>query len=170
MADRRGRLQLKAPEVLWRISNRADLTGLGGEKSDGRWHTAAHGKRIVYLSEHPALALVEVLANLHGNPRLLPESYQLIKVRVEPEISSERFDIDSLSDKWHEDLNETQAAGDEWLARGSSALLGVPSSPSPESVNFLLNPLHADARRMKIDWAKWIRYDKRLFGIRDAIS
>ncbi len=42
--------------ILWRISNHDDLVGLGGEKADGRWHSAARGKRIVYLSEHPALA------------------------------------------------------------------------------------------------------------------
>jgi RES domain-containing protein len=159
-----------APDYLWRISNRADLTGLGGEKSDGRWHTAAHGKRVVYLSEHPALALVEVLANLHGDPRLLPNTYQLISVRIEAGLAAEEFDSASLSENWRADLNETQAAGDEWLARGSSALLAVPSGPSPESVNYLLNPLHGNARRLAIEWAKWFGYDKRLFGIRDGRS
>lgn len=155
-----------APGYLWRISNRADLTGLGGEKSDGRWHTAAHGKRIVYLSEHPALTLVEVLANLHGDPRLLPNTYQLIKVRVEPGLPCEQFDAAALAENWRADFNETQAAGDEWLARGSSALLAVPSAPSPESINYLLNPLHADARRFGMEWTKRFGYDKRLFGIR----
>ena len=56
--------------VLWRISNRCDLEGVGGEKADGRWHTAARVKRIVYLSEHPAVALLEVLANFHSNQNL----------------------------------------------------------------------------------------------------
>ena len=166
MADRRGRLQLKAPAVLWRISNRAELTGLGGEKSDGRWHTAAHGKRIVYLSEHPALALVEVLANLHGDPRLLPDNYQLIKVRIEPELPAEQFDAASLADNWRENFEQTQTAGDEWLAKRRGALLAVPSGPSPESINYLLNPLHADARRVGMEWTKRFGYDKRLFGIR----
>ena len=64
---------LDAP--LWRISNCCDLEGIGGEKADGRWHTAARGKRILYLSEHPAIALIEVLANLHTNPNLIPETY-----------------------------------------------------------------------------------------------
>jgi RES domain-containing protein len=169
VADRRGRLQLTAPGVLWRISNRADLTGLGGEKADGRWHTAAHGKRIVYLAEHPALALVEVLANLHGDPRLLPEAYQLIKIRCEQGMPVEAFDDGSLSAQWRDDFEETQVAGDAWLARGSAALLAVPSGPSPESVNYLLNPLHADARRIGIEWSKWIGYDRRLFGIRDIL-
>ena len=139
---------------------------MGGEKPHGRWHTAAHGKRIVYLSEHPALALVEVLANLHGDPGLLPNSYQLIKVRLEPGLFAEQLDAVSLADNWREDFNETQAAGDEWLARGSAALLAVPSAPSPESVNYLLNPLHADARRLGMEWSRRLGYDKRLFSIR----
>jgi hypothetical protein len=69
---------LTAPRVLWRISSHGDLTGLGGEKTDGSWHTAARGKRLVYLSEHPALALIEALANLQGDPKLFPDTYQLL--------------------------------------------------------------------------------------------
>ena len=73
---------------LWRISRHDDLDGLGGERADGRWHTAAKGKRIVYLSEHPALALIEVLANLKGNPRLFPDAYRLMKISVHPKVWS----------------------------------------------------------------------------------
>ena len=57
--------------LLWRISNHCDIQGMGGEKSDGRWHTAKRGKRIVYLSDHPAIALIEVLANLKGQSEAL---------------------------------------------------------------------------------------------------
>jgi len=44
---------------LWRISNYADLSGAGGLQAAGRWHT--RGKRIVYLADHPASALLEML-------------------------------------------------------------------------------------------------------------
>jgi RES domain-containing protein len=74
--------------LLWRISNHCDLQGMGGEKSDGRWHTAKRGKRIVYLSDYPALALIEVLANLKGNPKLFPDSYQLMKITVAYQVAS----------------------------------------------------------------------------------
>jgi hypothetical protein len=43
----------------------------------------------------------------------------------------------------------------------------VPSAPSPESSNYLLNPLHPDARSLVIDWSRWIDYDKRLFHLHD---
>jgi RES domain-containing protein len=148
---------------LWRISKHKDLEGLGGEKTDGRWHTAARGKRIVYLSEHPALALIEVLANLKGNPKLFPDTYQLMKVGAADNVSRETLEPNSLADNWRENGSETRSAGDSWLARTSSALLVVPSAASPESFNYLFNPLHPDAKGLTIEWSRWIEYDKRLF-------
>lgn len=68
---------------LWHISNHTDLTGLGGERANGRWHTAARGKRIVYLAEHPALCLLETVVHLKGSLGLLPDQYTLIRVEIE---------------------------------------------------------------------------------------
>jgi hypothetical protein len=44
--------------------------------------------------------------------------------------------------------------------------LAVPSAPSPESLNYLLNPLHGDAAGVMIAWCKRLDYDRRLFNIR----
>jgi len=151
--------------VFWRISNRCDLEGIGAEKTDGRWHTAARGKRLVYLSEHPAVALIEVLANAHASPKLLPDSYQLIKVVVPDTILIHHLPADRLAATWHESITETRFLGDDWLSKKSSALLIVPSVPSPESFNCLLNPLHPDARHVQIEWWKWLKYDHRLFHV-----
>ncbi len=150
--------------ALWRVSRHCDLEGLGGEKAHGRWHEAAPGKRIVYLSEHPAVALIEALANLRGDPRFFPESYQLIKVVVADNVFRPTLGS-TLSTKWRGRVAETRFLGDAWLEEGSSALLAVPSAPSPESWNYLLNPLHPDAAGLKIEWCRWIAYDKRLFQV-----
>jgi RES domain-containing protein len=151
--------------VVWRISNHGDLAGWGGEKTNGRWHTAARGKRIVYLSEHQALALIEALANLKGTPKLFPDTYQLIRIGVADNVSRDVLDTHTLSKNWREDLVETRSAGDSWLSEGRSALLAVPSGPSPESLNYLFNPLHADARGLAIAWHKRIAWDMRLFHL-----
>jgi len=153
---------------LWRISRHSDLEGLGGERADGRWHSMAKGKRIVYLSEHPSLALIEMLANLKGEPRLLPESYRLLKISVEERVVRSAQTTGTLSKDWRERLSETRAVGDAWLAASSSVLLIVPSAPSPESWNYLLNPRHPDALSLQVEWSKWIDYDKRLFHLREA--
>lgn len=145
--------------TLWRISIYADLKGTGGEKADGRWHTAAHGKRIVYLSEHPALALLEVLVNLKG---IFPDRYQLIKV-----VAGDNVLIDelSISSDWKENPSAARLAGDSWLAGGRTALISVPSAVCPEAVNFLFNPLHSDAANVTVEWVRWVEYDKRFFKI-----
>jgi RES domain-containing protein len=155
------------PTNLWRISRHDDLDGIGGEKADGRWHTAAKGKRIVYLSEHPAVALVEILANLKGNPRLFPDAYRLMKIDVHPKLWSAIEPAAPLPDDWRDTLEPTRALGHAWLAARTSALLRVPSAPSPESSNYLLNPLHPDARTLTIEWTKWVTYDKRLFHLHE---
>jgi RES domain-containing protein len=153
--------------ILWRISNRCDLEGVGGERAGGRWHTAARGKRIVYLSEHPALALIEVLANLKGNPKFFPDAYQLMKAAVPDSVSRTAVD---LPPGWRTNQAQTQSAGDAWLSAKTSGLLSVPSLPAPESTNYLLNPLHPDALAIEVEWCKWITYDKRLFHLREVQS
>ena len=65
---------------LWRISNHADLSGEGGRRVGGRWHE--RGRPVVYLSEHPALALLENLVHLEIDPEDLPSGYQLLTVDV----------------------------------------------------------------------------------------
>jgi RES domain-containing protein len=117
------------------------------------------------VSEHPALALIEVLANLKGNPRLIPDTYQLMKVNVADSVTVDSLIPNILASNWRENANETRSAGDSWLVAGGSALLAVPSAPSPESLNYLLNPLHADAKGITVEWSKWIAYDKRLFNL-----
>lgn len=146
------------------MSRHCDLHGLGGEKADGRWHTAARGKRIVYLSEHPAVALIEVLASLRGDPRLFPDSYQLMKIHRADGVSTDV--AGALSEGWRDNNDETRAIGDSWLEAGKSALLAVPSAPSPESLNYLLNPLHPESKGLTVEWCRWIEYDKRLFHAR----
>ncbi len=166
------RQDVSGPAVrsLWRISRHDDLQGLGGERADGRWHTAAKGKRIVYLSEHPALALIEVLANLKGNPKLFPDAYRLMKIAVPHSLWSAAAQIPPLSDDWRDNLDHTRRIGDAWLAARSSALLIVPSAPAPESSNYLLNPLHPDAPSLVVEWSKWVDYDKRLFHLHDDLQ
>jgi RES domain-containing protein len=149
----------------WRISNYADLSGIGAEIADGRWHTAAPEKRMLYLAEHPAVALVENLASLDGDPAFFPEHFQLVRMTIPNGPTAREVTSKQLVRIDSQNLSSTQAIGDAWLAAKTSALLRVPSIPSPESWNYLLNPLHPDAAALKIDWARTITYDRRLFQL-----
>ena len=71
---------------LWRISNHADLSGEGGRVVGGRWHS--RGRPVVYLAEHPALALVENIVHLEIDPDDLPDTYQLIEVDLPDDVET----------------------------------------------------------------------------------
>lgn len=131
---------------LWRISNYADLSGGGGLQAAGRWHT--RGKRIVYLADHPASALLEML--VHIDRDLLPSTFRLLRATVSETVAIQRIDVDLLSPDWRTQPALTRQIGDQWLDRSSTALLQVPSVIVPLGRNFLLNPAHPDAAKVTI--------------------
>ena len=145
--------------ILWRISNHADLSGRGGIHREGRWHF--RGVPVVYLSESPALALLEVMVNFELAPDEIPASYQLLEVDCS-EISLLTLNEDGLGEHWEEKRSLTQGIGDEWLASGKSALLRVPSAVVPKSRNYLFNPRHPDAARATIRSSSRHPLDRRL--------
>ncbi|MGH7820219.1 MAG: RES family NAD+ phosphorylase [Candidatus Binatia bacterium] len=126
--------------TLWRISNHADLRGIGGLRASGRWHTA--GRPIVYLAERPALSLLEVLAH-DVNAGDLPRSYRWLKIETARSMRTES--VRELPRRWRVDAGITRTIGDRWLIEGSSPLLKVPSVVAPEAFNYLLNPAHPRA-------------------------
>lgn len=73
---------------LWRISNYADLSGTGGLRAAGRWHS--QGRRIVYLADHESSALLEML--VHMDRDLIPASYQLLRIVVPDDIAIQAVD------------------------------------------------------------------------------
>src|ERR1700760_2867377 len=133
--------------ILWRISNYADLLGIGGLYASARWHTG--GRPIVYLAENPSSALLEVLVHLETDEDQRPDSYQLLKLEAEDGVAFETVEPASLSPEWMANEAETQSVGDEWLAGKRTALLRVPSAITPETWNWVLNPRHADAGRIR---------------------
>jgi RES domain-containing protein len=144
---------------LWRISNYADLSGVGGLRAAGRWHS--QGRSIVYLADHPSSALLEML--VHMDRDLIPPTYQLLRVVLPSTITIESVGLHELPADWRTETMASRQSGDRWLDRAASALLQVPSAISHQGQNFLLNPAHPDAARIVV--AEIIRapFDSRLF-------
>jgi RES domain-containing protein len=143
---------------LWRISNYADLSGGGGLQAAGRWHT--RGKRIVYLADHPASALLEML--VHMDRDLIPATYRLLRVVVSGTVAMDKVGTDTLASDWRTQPALTRQIGDQWLDRSSTALLEVPSVIVPHGKNFLLNPVHPDAAKVAIADVVDAPFDPRL--------
>jgi RES domain-containing protein len=144
---------------LWRISNYADLSGIGGLRAAGRWHS--QGRRIVYLADHSSSALLEML--VHMDRDLIPASYQLLRIVVPADIAVETIDVE-LPPDWRSQTLTSREIGDLWLDRSTSALLQVPSAINAKGNNYLLNPEHPDAAKIAV--AEIIRapFDPRLLA------
>jgi RES domain-containing protein len=72
------------------------------------------------------------------------------------------IELAALDQGWASRVEITRDLGSEWLKRGSSALLRVPSALVPESANYLLNPLHKDAGLFRIEKSYQYPFDVRL--------
>jgi RES domain-containing protein len=145
--------------ILYRISNYTDLTGRGGELADGRWHTRQQGRRIVYLSDHPALCVLEALVHIERDE--MPDTYQLLSVEV-PDTLIETLDLRQLPKDWQNDTSVTQRRGNEWLAAATKAGLLVPSVIVPLARNCILNPLVSESASLNIDVVGRFPFDARL--------
>lgn len=144
---------------LWRISNFRSLNGEGGLRYSARWHTA--GRPIVYLAASPAGAMIEVLVHLELDEDDLPPSYTLLHVEAPSSLAIEDLHVGKRDD-WKTDLPLSRSIGDAWLKGAKTALARVPSVILPDTFNYLLNPLHPDAKRIKIARAMKANFDPRL--------
>jgi RES domain-containing protein len=147
---------------LWRISNHTTLDGGGGLLAGARWHFA--GQPVVYLAETPAGSLLEILVHLELDLASLPRTFKLLKLEVPASVDTQSISESTLTAGWTNDPDATAEMGSQWLASKKSALLRVPSAIVPETHNYLLNPRHDQASKIKVLWNRDYPWDKRLLS------
>jgi RES domain-containing protein len=143
--------------ILWRISRHRDLSGTGGLKAAGRWHHAGHA--IVYMTETPASALLEVCVQTSAND--VPPAFTLLKIGG-PDIEVPSIEAGDLPKNWQAQPEVARDLGTAWLEKNESVLLWVPSVIVPETVNFLLNASHKLAAKFRITDVFPYPFDLRL--------
>lgn len=144
---------------LWRISNFRSLSGEGGLRYSARWHTA--GRPIVYLAASSAGAMIEILVHLELTEDELPLEYTLLRVEAPASLAIEEL-VPGKGDDWKTDLSISRSLGDTWLEANKTALACVPSAILPNTFNYLLNPLHSDAKHIRIVSSSRANFDPRL--------
>ena len=135
--------------ILYRITDARyanDLNGNGGLFTPGRWHR--RGTLLLYLTEHVSLAKLEVLAN---SPKL-PKSRTLVTVAVPDNASITTTDAATLPEGWQNwpYLDELADIVAVWIREQQFWIMRVPSAQSPTEHNYLLNPLHAEHKTLKL--------------------
>ncbi len=147
--------------TLWRVSNYASLDGVGGLYAAGRWHSKGHP--IIYCSEDPSTALLETLVHFEIDAEDRPETFQVLKIQSKQPVSLDRVDPKVLGRDWTQDFRRTRELGDAWRNAKRTLLLEVPSVLVPERRNFLVNPAHAEMKRLRIVARYSHPFDARFF-------
>src|SRR5271157_60790 len=149
---------------VWRICREVHaagaFTGEGARLYGGRWNS--QGVRVVYAS--PSLALAAIETFVHFEPNLRPDDLVSIAAELPDDLAVDRLDLNSLPRKWHELRDESlRTFGDHWIRAGKTVALHVPSAAIRGEWNVLLNPVHSDFHKLKIERPKRFEFDLRMF-------
>jgi RES domain-containing protein len=135
--------------------------GSGAALEGARWNSP--GRVLIYASEHYSTAILEKLA--HAGRTRLPGAHHAAAIHIPDDLPWEFFDAAAYPQWSEEDSAVARSYGDEWHESGRTAILVVPSLPGqPIERNFIINPAHADAARIRVGPSFQVLWDGRLFG------
>lgn len=138
------------------------LLGIGASLSEGfRWNS--YNTRMVYTSGSRALATLEVAVHLDIHEDL-PNDRYFVEIDIPDSVQILELYTEDLPDNWDAKppLINTQFIGDAFISEESAAVLKVPSSIIPAEYNYLINPLHPDAGKIKVIVTEKMTFDSRL--------
>ena len=140
-----------------------DLSGRGAELYGGRWNSK--GFPMLYTSANRALCMAEIA--VHAPLGLVPVGYMLMTISIPASIKIKRLSKSALGKNWKDFqfTQSTQKIGDDFIKDGKFAILEVPSAVVEGDSNFLINPRHKDARKIKLKEAVPFSFDERLFRV-----
>ena len=154
---------------LWRIASDTpswtadDMAGKGAASKGVRWNVA--GEHATYASTSVSLAAWETRAHLGRTGTKLPFNRFLIRIDVPEDIWAARIGVATpLPVGWNAipEGMVSRSLGSAWLAASGSALFAVPSVIIEEEDNIIINPAHADAKRLKATKVRRFLYDHRV--------
>jgi RES domain-containing protein len=135
--------------------------GSGAALEGARWNSP--GRSLIYASEHYATAILEKL--VHAGRTQLPGAHHAAGIHIPDDLPAEHFDPGAVPGWETEESATARAYGDGWHAAGRTAVLIVPSLPGqPVERNFVINPSHPDAVRIRVGPSFEVVWDGRLFS------
>ncbi len=148
--------------IIYRLTNGDhinDLSGTGSKLYGGRWNSV--GMNAIYTTENISLAILEIL--VHVKKYRIPLDYHLLTINIPDSIKPVNISKEKLKKNWKDDVTYSQFMGDEFLKAKHSLVLKVPSVIVDQENNFILNPAHADASKIRIISTSIFQFDKRLY-------
>jgi RES domain-containing protein len=152
--------------VVYRIERekylKTTLAGTGASMSSGyRWNSMY--TKLVYTAQSRALATLEVSVHLDLSEDL-PTDRFYIEIEIPDDITIQEVIPEDLPDDWYSKppTITTQIIGDDFVFQNESAILKVPSSIVPQEFNYLINPNHPDAKKIRVIGKIPMNFDPRL--------
>ncbi|HNB82026.1 MAG TPA: RES family NAD+ phosphorylase [Chitinophagaceae bacterium] len=143
-----------------RTSFKDDLEGAGARLYGGRWNSV--GQAMLYATEHISLAVLELMVNKRTS-EFHKASFSLLELYI-PDKEIHTLGSGELKKGWHQDMEYTRFIGDHFLQDQQVWILKVPSSVIEEESNFLINPHHAQFKKLHVVKDAIYKLDKRLLG------
>ena len=140
------------------------LKGTGAAMSAGyRWNS--FNTQLVYTSESRALATLEVSVHLDLSEDL-PTDRFYVEIEIPDNIKILEVKLEDLPTDWNAEPPgvTTQTIGDDFVNYNEAAILKVPSSIVPPEFNYLINPNHSDASKIKIINTTEMGFDLRFMS------
>jgi RES domain-containing protein len=137
-----------------------DLSGEGPRLYGGRWNHK--GTAVIYAATTRSLATLEYLVHV---PLPYEPLHLSIAALVIPDDASDEVVLpEELPADWSSYPAPTALAdiGTDWVRRGESLILRVPSALVPEEHNVIINPSHSEMARVTIKDVRAYAFDERL--------
>ena len=132
--------------------------GSGTQRWGSRWISPGH--TVVHTAESYALAVLENL--VHWQTSEVPKGLVCVAADIPGDIDQEELGRADLPKARPNDYAPFRDIGDEWYARGETAVLWVPSMVSPVEANILFNQTHDDFTKLVVHKATPAWIDPRL--------
>ena len=133
---------------------------MGAKRFGGRWNSP--GVPMVYASSSLALAAIELFVHLEPNQQ--PSDLVYIAAQLPKGEPGKRLESGRLpADWWIDDLGRLRELGDGWVREMSSLAIEVPSAALRMEWNVLVNPLHPELTKIKVETPQPFQFDARMF-------
>jgi RES domain-containing protein len=139
-----------------------DLSGKGAELSGGRWNNK--GRPMLYTSSSRALCTAEVAVHLPLG--IVPGNYYMVSILLPEKAAMHEVLLEDLPTFWKNfsALSFSRKLGDDFLQTHETLILKVPSAVVQGDHNYLVNPTHSDAKKIKVLSSELFEFDERLFN------
>ena len=149
--------------IVYRITKRnraSDIQGTGSALYPGRWNKK--GTSVLYTGESKEIALLETI--VHTPPLMIPD-LDILTIEI-PNESITELKVSDLPTNWTQYPAPTilTEIGENWIRKGETIALKVPSCIIHTSYNYILNCKHKDYKKVKVLDHREFLFDMRLIS------